>query len=83
MTEQLTANQQHLLNRIPGACVAAVGKPFTVRIDKQNTVKGVITNVEFGRWGYTGRSVYVVFKVTMECGTAKASKTFFVREIPR
>ncbi len=74
--------QAKLLARLPAIRDAAIGKPFSIRQDKNNLTRGVITNVEFGYWTYTARAIQMVFKVTMECGSAKAVKQFHVQKVP-
>lgn len=75
--------EARLLSRLPAIRDAAIGKPFAVRQDKNNFVRGVITNVEAGYFQQNARTLQMIFKVTMECGSAKAVKTFHVSTLPR
>lgn len=60
----------------------AVGKPYSIRTTKKTVVDGIITGCEFAYFRNQATSVSAVFKVTMECGTAKASRQFFVKRVP-
>ena len=80
---EMTAAHNKLLAKIVPMCENAIGQSFTIRTDKTVTVSGKIVKAEFGRFRYTGKSVGVVFKVTMECGANKTLREFFVSKIPQ
>ena len=61
----------------------AVGADFTVRTSKTCTVSGTILEAGFGRFERTHRSIYVVFRVLMECGANKTPREFWVKTLPR
>jgi len=77
------AAQAKLLARLPAIAERAVGKFFTVQMDKKTSYKGVIQKVEAGGFYYVGRSVGLRFKITMLCGSAAVAKEFHVRTIPQ
>jgi hypothetical protein len=77
------AVESALMARLPAIREAALGLPFAVRQDKNNFVRGTITDVEFGRFQQNARSLQMIFKVTMECGSAKVARSFFVASVPR
>lgn len=60
----------------------AIGQQYSVRTSKTLFHKGVITAVEPGDLVPSGRGHALLFKITMECGSAKALKTFQVSRIP-
>ena len=82
-TSELTYTERSLIDRTKPMCARAVGKEFTIRTDKNVTVKGTIISAEFGRFHSTGSSVGVVFRVVMECGANKTHREFFVRKLPQ
>lgn len=61
----------------------AIGKLFSVRTAKRTTVNGIITNCQFHGFRQTPTTTSAIFKVTMECGTAKFSRDFYVKRIPQ
>lgn len=80
----MTQQEESLLARLPVYRNKAVGQRFTVRHNDNKNMKseGVITDVQFGRFSYTARSITMVFKITMECGTNKVPREFFVSRLP-
>ncbi len=78
----MTATELKLMSRLPALRARAIGKPFAIRQDKNTLTRGVVTDVEFADFHYTGRSVRMIFKVTMECGSAKAVKSFHTASVP-
>lgn len=62
----------------------AVGCKFKVGT-KKAYVSGVITAVEFARYDYTrtGRSLKLLWKVTMKCSVTGALREFHVAALPR
>lgn len=61
---------------------AAIGESLTIKRDKRHRVTGTIVNAEPHRWTQRGRREHVVFRIIMECGTAKVRKTFYVTKLP-
>lgn len=78
----MTEQEQRLLSKVPAMRSAALGLPFGIRTDKNTVVRGTVKDVEFGYFTSTGRTLRVVFKVTMECGAAKALRTFNCEALP-
>ena len=75
MEANMTARAQPLM-------AACIGLKKTMRFDKNTTQTGVIIDCVLDRIENTGRALEAVFKITMECGTAKAHKVFFCRKLP-
>lgn len=82
-TAEMTQVERSLIERSKATCARAVGLNFTIRTSKTVTVTGKIVSVEFGRFNYSGRTVTLVFKVTMECGANKTLREFFVTRVPQ
>jgi hypothetical protein len=78
------AARAKLMSRLPAMRDAALGQRFVVKHadNRHMRSEGRIVHVEHGGWYYTGRSVGMLFKVTMECGTNAVRRTFTVRRIP-
>ena len=90
MLEAKNVQEQNLLLRAPAYMADAIGLNYTVRnvqvINGRKTevkTSGVITKVEPGYFKYSGRSVVLVFKVTMECGLNKTVREFNLSILPR
>lgn len=62
----------------------SVGAPFKIG-SKKAYVSGKIVAVEFSRYDFTrtGRSLKLIWKVTMECGATGIRKEFHVAALPR
>lgn len=78
----MTPQEQNLIERLPQYRGRAIGQRLTVQESKHMATNGIITDVQFGRFKYTGRSVMLVFKVSMECGTNRVPREFFLTRIP-
>lgn len=61
----------------------SIGSELSVRTSKTSVVKGVIVSAEFHRVECTTRQAKAIFRVVMECGSAKAHREFFVSKLPR
>lgn len=61
----------------------AIGAEMSIRTSKTSVVKGVIVSAEFHRVECTTRQAKAIFRVVMECGTAKKHREFFVSKLPR
>ena len=75
MAARLQAKAQPML-------AACLGQRKTMRIDKKTTVSGVIVKAEIDSIEDWGRTARVIFKVTLECGAAKALREFRCQELP-
>lgn len=85
MNNATTPEEQRLLARFRARQPEwdqRIGKPLTVRLSKSELARGTIVAVEPGDFHYTGRSVSLLFKVTMECGENKTRRTFQLSQLP-
>ena len=77
-----TAAKDRLLAKIPAIRARALGAKMRVSTDKNMSIVGIIKDVEFGFWQENLRSLQLVFKVTLECGTNKTLREVTVSEVP-
>lgn len=69
--------------KIPEINARAQGLPFTVRVSKKEKHVGKIVKVELARVDLTQSAYRGVYRVTMECGVAKALKQFCTLSVPQ
>jgi hypothetical protein len=62
--------------------LACIGETKTMRLGPKLTQSGVIVAAEIDSFSHTGRAVEVLFRVTLECGSAKARHQFVCRRLP-
>ena len=77
-------SREELMSRGYTLCSRSIGLQLSVtKRDHMNrrtgTIKGKIIDAEPD--GFNGRDM--VFRVTLECGTAKTHREFFVKRLPR
>lgn len=71
-----------LVRRAQPMLEGCIGQAKTMRLDKKTTQSGIIVSAEIDRIVNTGRAAEVVFKIVMECGSAKTRREFFCRHLP-
>jgi len=79
-TTELTEREKRIVTSANIAGLDSVGKKYTVRkADNSGTITGIITRCVFSYFNNRGD---VIWKIVMECGSAKREREVFLKRIP-
>lgn len=73
---------ESLKRRSVQACLRAIGKQKTMRLDKKTTITGTIVEARFHGVRVRSASVVAQFKIVLECGPAKSRREFICEILP-